>query len=156
MSKSSEAKDLYESEERTMTEEDRIKVGNELADVDRQIIAIKEEKKNVNRAYRVRLNKLEERSDVLSKQWTDGVIEDSFEVLEVHDDERFMVQVTRKDNGRPVGGPRPMTEPEKAAAQKRKQGKLSGIVDDDYVPPDTDPGTPKAKRSKPKGKGSKR
>jgi hypothetical protein len=155
MSKSNEAKNLYESEERPMSEEDRIKVGNELADVDRQIIAIKEEKKNVNRAYRVRLNKLEERSDVLSKQWTDGIVEDSFEVVEVHDDDRFLVQVTRKDNGRPVGGPRPMTEPEKEAARKRKQLKIpgtedSGIIDDDAIPSNA------KKSSKPRGKGPKR
>jgi hypothetical protein len=174
MSKTTNAASLYETEEREMTEADRIKIGAELASVDRQIIEKKEEKKNVNRAYRVALNKLEERSNVLSKQLQDGVTEDSFEVIEVHDDKRLMVQVMRKDTDRPVGGPRPMTEPEKEAARKRLQGDLpfdgekkgrgkgkpkgdDGIVDDNYAAlrdEETDPGTPKAKRSK--GKGSKR
>lgn len=155
MSKATAEAKLYETEERGMSEDDRIKVGNELADVDRQIIAVKEEKKSVNRAYRVRLTQLEDRSDVLSKQWTDGVIEDSFEVVEVHDDGRYLVQVERKDNGRAVGGPRPMTEPEKEAARKRKQLTIPG-ADDAKTPRDeqTDPGTPKAKRAT-RGKGKR-
>jgi hypothetical protein len=149
-----EAKSLYETEERPMSEADRIKVGNELADVDRQIIAVKEEKKSVTRAYRARLTTLEDRSDVLSKQWTDGVIEDSFEVVEVHDDERYLVQVERKSNGRAVGGPRPMTEPEKAAAHKRKQLKIPGTEAEAPRDEQTDPGTPKAK-SRARGKGKR-
>lgn len=155
MSKSSEARNLYESEERAMTEEDRIRVSAELADVDQSIKAVKEEKKNVNTNYRVKIRKLEERQDVLSRQLLDGVVDESFEVVEVHDDERLMVQVTRKDNGRPVGGPRPMTEPEKEAARKRKQLKIpgtdDGIIDDDAIPREA-----KKPRGRPRGKESKR
>jgi len=144
---------LYETEERAMSDADRKQVGDELADVEQTIRAVEEEKKNVNTNYRVRIRKLKERADVLSRQWKDGAIEVSFEVTETHDDETMMVHVERKDSGKRISS-RPMTEPEKEAARKRKQGKLSGIVDDDYEPADTNPGTPKAKRAK--SKGSKR
>lgn len=150
MSKGNEAR-LYETEERKMTEADRTKVGDELADVEQQIKSVEEEKKNVNTNYRVRIRKLKERADVLSRQWKDGMVEDSFEVVEEHDDARFMVDVVRKDNGRRVSV-REMTEPEKEAARKRKQGKLfdggdDGIIDDADVPRDavTAKSTPKAK-----------
>lgn len=139
MAKGSEARQLYETEERAMTEADRSKVSAELAEVDQQIKATKEEKKNVNANYRVRINKLEERQDVLSRQLIDGMVEVSFEVVEEHDDERLMVHVIRKDNQQKIST-RQMTEPEKEAARKRKQLPIpgtegdDGIIDDDAVP----------------------
>jgi len=150
MSKSNgEAKSLYETEERSMSEEDRIKVGDELANVEQQIVAVKDEKRTVSAAYRVKIHRLEERASVLSKQWTDGMVEVSFEVVEVHDDGRLMVTIERKDNGRAIST-RQMTEPEKEAARKRLQVDLpfdgkakkgskkaekdDGIIDDADVP----------------------
>jgi hypothetical protein len=147
MSKSNAAEKLFESEDRPMTEADRIKVGAELAEVDRMIIAVKEEKRSVNSAYRVRLNKLEERADVLSKQLTDGVVEIKFEVREVYDDERMVVDIERADTGKRTGS-RPMTEPEKEAARKRKQRTMPGIVDDDYMPPDPEMPKPRGARAR--------
>jgi len=162
MSKTNEvkARTLYETEERPMSEADRIKVGDELADVEQQIVAVKDEKRTVSSAYRVKIHRLEERASVLSKQWTDGKVEVSFEVVEVHDDGRFMVQVERADNHRPVGKPRPMTEPEKEAARKRSQGNLplggdDGIIDDADIPRDA-VASPRAKKAKSKGSNSRR
>jgi hypothetical protein len=153
-------KHLFDTEERPMSEEDRIKVGDELAEVEQQIVAVKDEKRTVSSAYRVKIHRLEERASVLSKQWTDGVVEVSFEVLEVHDDKRLMVTIERKDTGRAMST-RQMTEPEKEAARKRLQGKLplddDGIIEDADVPSNavTEPGTTRAKgKAKGKGKGN--
>lgn len=149
MSKSAESK-FYEREEKPMSEGDRTKVSASLAEIDQEIKSVKEEKRNVNSKYRVRINDLEKRQDVLSRQIIDGVMEISFEVIEEHDDERLMVDIMRKDGGQRLST-RPMTEPEKAAASKRKQLKIpgtedeGGIVDDTYSPTGT---------TKVKGKGA--
>jgi hypothetical protein len=146
MPKAATADRIYDTEERPMSEADRTKVGDELADVEQQIKAVEEEKRNVNTNYRVRIRKLKERADVLSRQWKDGVIEVSFEVVEVHDDERLIVDVERRDTGQRVTS-RPMTEPEKEAARRRKQGKLFD-GDDDEGEHDTEP--PPAKKRAPR------
>jgi hypothetical protein len=153
--KQAAAERLFETEERPMTDDDRKTVGDELAEIEQQIRAVEDEKRSVNAVYGGRLKKLKTRVDSLSRQWIDGIIEVQFEVVEEHDDGRFMVQVVRKDNGRPVGGMRPMTEPEKEAARKRLQlpipGTEDGIVDDSYHPPRdtvTTPSTPRAKTRK--------
>ena len=144
--------ELFETEEKPMSEEDRKQLDDELASVDDQIIAIKGERSKVLAKYRVSLRKLEDRQKVLLDQRRDEIVEVRFPVIEEHDDETMMVHVVRKDNAMKIGS-RAMTEPEKEAARKRRQKTIPGVVDDDYVPPATDPGTPKAKRSK---KGSKK
>jgi len=149
MPKAATAERIYDTEERPMSDTDRTKVGDELADVEQQIKAVEEEKKNVNTNYRVRIRKLKERADVLSRQWKDGVIEVSFEVVEVHDDERLIVDVERKDTGQRLTS-RPMTEPEKEAARRRKQGKLFDGADDDDGDGrrDTEPAPAKPRRAR--------
>ena len=147
---------LYETEERSMDDHDRARVSAELAEVDQQIKATKEEKKNVNANYRVALNKLEERQDVLSRQLLDNMVEVSFEVDEEHDDERLMVHVVRKDNGRKIST-RQMTEPEKEAARKRKQLPIpgtedNGIVEYNYAKRDTTPAPPPKGQRRGRGK----
>lgn len=136
MAKGSEAK-LFDHEEKTMSEEDRQKVSGALAEIDQEIKSVKEEKRNVNSKYRVRINDLEKRQDVLSRQIIDGVVEVSFEVLEEHDDDHMMVHIIRKDTGRKVST-RQMTEPEKEAARKRKQLAIPGTEDDGGVIDDAD------------------
>lgn len=127
---------LFDTEERPMTNEDRIQIGEQLADIDEQINAIEDEKRSVNASYSSRIKKLKTQARKLSRQWKDGVIEVTFEIVEVHDDKRLMVDIERKDNGRKIST-RQMTEPEKEAARKRLQVAIPGtdedpIVDDDY------------------------
>jgi hypothetical protein len=153
MAKGAEATKFFDQEEKPMSESDRTKVSAELAEIDQQIKAVKEEKRNVNSKYRVRINDLEKRQDVLSRQIIDGVVEVSFEVLEEHDDERLVVDIIRKDTEERIST-RQMTEPEKEAARKRKQLKIpgtedDGIIDDDAIPRAAVRGT--AKGSKRKG-----
>lgn len=154
MPKGSEATKLYESEEKAMNETDRERVGNELAEVNLDLRAVKAEKAKVNSAYRVKINQLEERVKVLAQQLKDGKVEINFEVTEEFDDQRLMVDIVRKDNGRKIST-RQMTEPEKEAARKRRQttipGTDNGIIDDDEIPTDA-----QRARGKPRGKGSKR
>jgi len=148
MAKAATANRLYETEERPMSETDRTMTGDELADVEQQLKAVEEEKKNVNTNYRVRIRKLKERADVLSRQWKDGVVEVSFDVVEEHDDATLMVNIVRKDTNKKISA-RPMTEPEKEAARRRRQKSIPGVVEDDYG----GDAEPKAKRGK---KGSKK
>ena len=75
-------------------------------------------------------------------------------MIETPDDERQMIEITRKDNGERVNA-RPMTEVEKEASRKRRQGDLFP----DEANADTEPPPPVNLRSlrggKPKGKGKK-
>lgn len=137
-------KQLYGSEKKSMDDADRIAIGNELANVERQLIAVKEEKSNVNKKYRVRINDLEEKTDALSKQLADGVAVVKFEVEEVPDDERGMIQVMRKGTNQLVNA-RPMTEVEKEAMRKRKQ---TDLFDADGKPTKAEGGTVTSMRGK--------
>jgi len=136
--KSSEAK-LFEHEEKEMSDTERTKVSAALAEIDQEIKSVKQEKRDINSKYRVRINDLEKRQDVLSRQIIDGVVELSFEVTEQPDDEALKINVIRKDNDEKISS-RPMTEPEKEAARKRKQLVIAGteddggVIDDDAIP----------------------
>lgn len=121
---------LFETEKKPMNDADRIAIGGELAKQERLLIALKEEKANVNRTYRVRINDLEEKTDALSKQLADGVAEVKFEVEEVPDDARQMVVIQRMDT-KTLITTRPFNEAEKEASRKRRQASLPGTDDVD-------------------------
>lgn len=145
-------KQLYGSEKKAMNDTDRIAIGNELATVERQLIAVKEEKSNVNKKYRVRINDLEEKTDALSKQLADDVAVVRFEVEEVPDDARGYIQVLRKGTNELVNS-RPMTEVEKEAMRKRKQ---IDLFDENGDPKDKPGGTVTSMRPRKNGKGKKK
>jgi hypothetical protein len=114
---------LFETEKKPITETDRKRLAGELATADRTLIALKGEKGNVSRAYRVRIRELEEKVDTLSRQLDDGVVELKFEVNEVPDDASQSIQIWRLDTNERITS-RPMNEAEKEASRKRRQLEL--------------------------------
>lgn len=144
---------LYEVERREMTEKDRILAGAELAKRDLEIFALKEERTAVARVYRVKLKEMEDARHSLSTAIDEGQIETRFEVVEVPDDQRFMIQILRKDTNE-LWKTRPMTEAEREAARRRKQGELFDDDEDGPVVPPPVPRlpNPRAKKAKRNGK----
>lgn len=138
---------LYETEQRDMTERDRIAAGAELAKRNIEIQAVKDERSAVSRLYRVKLKDLEDIRDTLSTQIDEGKIKERFEVVEVPDDARFMIQILRKDTNE-LWNTRPMTEGEREAARRRKQGDLFEDGDGDTDPPPPMPRLPRAAKKK--------
>lgn len=114
---------LFETEKKPLTETDTLRLGAELAGTAGELIELKEEKSNVSRSYRVRIRELEEKVEALSRQLNDGVVEKKFEVEEVPDDSRKMIQILRKDTREQLTV-RPMNEAEKEASRKRQQADL--------------------------------
>jgi hypothetical protein len=122
---------LYETEKRDMTNADRLAAGADLAKLDLQVAAFREERAHVARLYRTKLKDLEDARLALSTQLDEGVIETRFEVIEVPDDARFMVQLMRKDTNEMLADKiRPMNEPEREAARRRMQGDLFDASDE--------------------------
>jgi len=145
---------LYETEKKTMTDADRARMNDEHVKAQLELENLKEEKRDVSSVYRVKIRELEEKIHTLATQLDEGTFEVKFEVIETPDDERQMIEITRKDTGERVNA-RPMTEVEKEASRKRRQGDLFS----DEANGDTEPPPPVNLRSlrggKPKGKGKK-
>ena len=135
-------KRLFETEKRTMTEKDRLAVGAELARINLAILVVRDESSAVARVYRGKLQELEDQRNALSTQLDEGAVEIRFEVIEVPDDARMMIQILRKDTEQPLST-RPMNEAEREAARKRKQGDLFD-GDEDLPRP---PALPKSKKN---------
>lgn len=126
---------LLETEKKPITDADKVRLGAELATCDRALIELKEEKSIAVRAYRVRINDLEEKTDTLSRQLNDGIVEHSFEVEEVPDDRAQLITILRGDTKELIKT-RAMTESEKAASVRRRQPELfEGDDEHDTVPP---------------------
>jgi len=115
--------DLFQTEKKPITEADRIRLGADLAVVDRALIELKAEKTDVSRAYRVKIRKLEDESDTLSRQLADGVVENTFEVEEVPDDARQVMTILRAET-KELLETRRFNEAEKEASRRRRQGEL--------------------------------
>jgi hypothetical protein len=125
---------LFETETRPITDQDRIKLGTELAAVDQRLAEVKAEKSGVSKVYGGRIRELEQKVEVLARQLADGVVFDQFEIDEAPDDARQMIEIWRKDTNRLVRS-RPMNEGEKAESMKRQQTRLpfdaDGVVIED-------------------------
>jgi hypothetical protein len=106
-----------------MTEADRLQLGAEQAGLNLELDKLKEEKKDVNAVYRVKIRETEEKIHTLAAQLDEGAFEVKFEVVEVPDDARQMISIRRRDNDAQINV-RPMTEAEKDASRKRRQGDL--------------------------------
>lgn len=143
---------LFETEKKPITETDKLRLGADLARADLALVTMKEEKRDTSRAYRVKINELEDSIESLSRQLNNGVVEHSFEVEEVPDDARQMIIVMRKGTNQPVGDPRQMTEAEKIASAKRRQPELfddegNPIRDTDRPPRGSAMKSPRAKKN---------
>lgn len=114
---------LYETEKKPMNEEDRLRLGSEQAALNLELDKLKEEKRDVSAVYRVKIRETEEKIRTLATQLDEGAFEVKFEVVEIPDDARHMIVIQRKDTGREINV-RPMTEAEKEASRKRRQGEL--------------------------------
>jgi hypothetical protein len=121
---------LFETEKKPITETDKLRLGADLARADLALVTMKEEKRDTSRAYRVKINELEDTIESLSRQLNNGVVEYSFEVEEVPDDARQMIVIMRKGTNQQINT-RQMTEAEKIACAKRRQPEL---FDDDGNP----------------------
>jgi hypothetical protein len=125
---------LFETEKKPMNETDKLRVGSEHASAALELEELKQEKRDNNSVYRVKIRELEEKIHTLAQQLDEGAFDVQFEVVEVPDDARLMMVIRLKDNDREINV-RPMTEVEKAAAQKRKQGDLFDENGDTERPP---------------------
>lgn len=114
---------MIETEKKPLSEANRIKLGGELAELERRLIAVEGERRETVTRFRLDIRSIRERMDSVSQQLTDGFFEEQFEVVEEFDDARFMVDVKRKDNGKRISA-RQMTEAERSAAMERRQGGL--------------------------------
>jgi hypothetical protein len=142
---------LYGTEQREMTEKDRLVVGAAMAKRDLEIEALKEERTAVVRVYRVKLKELEDTRHALSTSYDEGVLEERFEVVEVPDDGRFLIQIMRKDTSE-LWKTRTMTEGERETARRRMQGDL--FEGDDTEPPPPAPRLPRTAKKNGKAKRS--
>jgi hypothetical protein len=147
---------LYETEKKPLDEGDRLRLGAEQAALSLELGKVKEEKKDVSSVYRVKIRELEEKIHTIASSLDEGAFEVKFEVLEEPDDERQVIDVKRKDTGERINT-RPMTEVEKEASRKRKQGELfPDEVSDTEPPPGKVRGlfgrNPKAKAPKKNGR----
>ena len=114
---------LYETEKKPMNEDDRLRLGAEQAALNLELEKLKEEKKDVSSVYRVKIRETEDKIHTLATQLDEGAFDVKFEVVEIPDDARQMIAIQRKDTGREINV-RPMTEAEKEASRKRRQGEL--------------------------------
>jgi hypothetical protein len=142
--------DLYKTEKVPMTPADRERLNVEHVTAQLELERMKDEKRSVNRVYRVGINKLEEQISSLAKELDEGAFERKFEVLEVPDDNRMLVSILRAETKELVDT-RPMNEVEKEAARGRKQGDLPFEGDGDTEPPP--PRMPRAKAGRGKKPG---
>lgn len=140
---------LFETEKKSMSETDKLRIGAEHAKNALELEALKQEKRDNNSVFRVKIRELEEKIHTLAAQLDEGAFDVQFEVGEVPDDARLMMVIERVDT-KQVIKTRPMTEIEKEAARKRKQGALF----DDNGKPVSDTERPPA-RGKGKGKGKR-
>jgi hypothetical protein len=144
---------LYSTEKKPTTQDDLIRLGDELADIDLKLKAVKDERSKVASSYRVKIRELEEKGQALARQRKEGMLEVRFEIEEVPDDSRMMVQILRKGTKEQIDL-RPMNEAEKEAARKRKQVTM-GFGDDAKTDDtrDTDrPPPPNGKKARGNGK----
>jgi len=142
---------LYQSEKKPMSEADKLRIAAEHATAQLDLESLQEEKRENNSMYRVKINQAKEKVHTLAVQLDEGAFDVQFEVLEEPDDARLMMVIRRKDNGREMGT-RPMTEVEKASAQKRKQVDLFDKNDKH----DTEPAPPPNGKAKRNGRGKLR
>lgn len=126
--------ELYQTEKVEMSEADRERMNDEHVKSQLELEACKEEKRDVNSMYRVKIRQIEEKIHTLATQLDEGKFDRRYEVIEEPDDARLMMVINRKDTGALVST-RPMTEVEKAAAQKRKQPELFDDESDTERPP---------------------
>ncbi len=126
---------MYATQKKPMTENDRVRLGGELAGVSQRLAETKSEKSAVAKVYAGRVGNLENQITEISRQLTDGFLELRIEVEEVPDDARQIVVIVRTDTGE-VFDSRPMNEAEKAEAVKRRQ---VGLFE---TPNDTEPAPP--------------
>ncbi len=147
---------MFETSKKPLTEPKRLKLGDALAELERTLIAVELERRERATEYRLRIRGIRQKQDSISQQLAEGFFEEQFEVVEVPDDDRFMVEVQRKDNAARVSV-RQMTEVEKVAARERKQGALFSEFKEGHGEPLTAPvvdiAKHKARNTKPR-KGS--
>ena len=135
---------LFESEKKSMNETDKLRIGAEHARNALELEALKQEKRDNNSVFRVKIRELEEKIHTLAAQLDEGAFDVQFEVAEVPDDGRLLMVIERADNGQTIKT-RPMTELEKEAARKRKQGALFDENGDTERPPPAPRGKGKSK-----------
>src|SRR6185369_16343895 len=103
-----------------------------------ELEALKEEKSDVTRMFRVKIRETEEKIHTLAAQLDEGTFERKFEVVEEPDDERLLIDIKRKDTGERIDT-RPMTELEKESVRQRRQGELFGDSETEPAPPPDSP-----------------
>lgn len=115
--------DLFKTEEKPITNDDKIRLGSELAKLEIELKSKKDEKRKVNSNYRVAINKLEEACESVSTQLDTGKVQFKYAVEEVPDDGHQTISIIRTDTREQVDV-RPMNEQEKEASRKRRQPEL--------------------------------
>lgn len=143
--------ELFLTEKKPITDDDRIRLGTELGAVDQKLADVKSEKSAVAKVYGGRIRELEQKVEVLSRQLALGEVEEKIEVEEIPDDARMQISVMRTGTGE-LHAVREMNEAEKEAARKRSQLSLY-----DSEPHDTErPPAPKGKAAPRKGAAAKK